>query len=75
MNEGEEAFLVALRDVVAVSGGVTALSRATGLIRVSFYRLLSGNGNPTLSSLNGIPRALGLEIRCRPSGKHAKNTA
>ena len=67
MQEGEAAFLLAVRDTVEAAGGVASLAKATGLNRVSLYRLLSGKGNPTLTSLNAIMDALGLSFGCRPA--------
>lgn len=67
LHEDEATFLLAVRDIVEAMGGVAALAKTTGLNRVSLYRLLSGQGNPTLSSLNAIMRALGFILQCRPA--------
>lgn len=73
MEEGGDAFLLAVRDVTEARGGMAFLAKQTGLHRVTLYRLLSRKGNPTLASLNLIMRALGLEIGCHPlpRGKRA----
>ena len=60
--ESNDAFLVGLRDIVAVRGGMTQLSEATGLAREALYRALSPGGNPRLSSLRLILAALGLQL-------------
>ena len=65
LQEGEAVFLLAVRDTVEAMGGMVALAKTTGLNRVSLYRLLSGQGNPTLTSLNAIMQALGLSLECR----------
>ena len=67
LAEGEDVFLLAMRDLVEARGGMTWLAKSTGLNRVTLYRLLSGRGNPTLASLSVIMRAVGLEIGCHPS--------
>lgn len=54
--------MVALRNVAESAGGMTWLARQTGLCRESLYRVLSENGNPRLSSLDAILRALGLRL-------------
>ncbi len=61
-----ELFLLALRNVADASGGLGAMSKATELNRQSLYRMLSDDGNPRLSSLVGILKALGLELAIRP---------
>ena len=61
-EEGPEVFLVALRDVVEVQGGVARAAELSKLNRENLYRLFSRNGNPRLSSLNSVLSALGLKI-------------
>ncbi len=45
IEEGEDVFLLALRDVVKAQGGVTALARLTKLNREHLYDMLSLKGN------------------------------
>jgi len=54
MNDSEEVFLLALRDVVEASGGMATIARKTDLNRENLYRSLSKRGNPKLSSLSAI---------------------
>ncbi|UCH28190.1 MAG: putative addiction module antidote protein [Myxococcales bacterium] len=61
-HESDEAFLLGLRHVVGARGGMSQLAAATGLSRESLYRTLSPNGNPQLSTLRLIVRALGLQL-------------
>jgi probable addiction module antidote protein len=62
LEQGEPEFLLALRDVVEAYGGVAELAKTSRLNRENLYRLLSKRGNPTLSSLNSILEALGIEL-------------
>ena len=62
LEEGDEVFLIGLRDVVDAHGGMAHLAEATGLNRETLYRTLSENGNPRLSSLGLIVEALGLRL-------------
>ena len=58
LNDSPEAFLIALRNV-AESRRMAAVAAEAGLSRESLYRTLSEEGNPTLSSLVGILKAVG----------------
>ena len=60
------AFLLALRDVAEVHGGITRLAEAAGLNRESLYRMLSEEGNPRVSSLTAVLRAFGLKLSIAP---------
>ena len=62
IEEGEAAFLLAIRDVVEAQGGVGSLSKTTALNREGLYDMLSEKGNPRLSSLSNVFKALGLQI-------------
>ena len=66
LEEGEDVFLLAVRDVVQAHGGMAALSQATKLNRENLYDMLSENGNPRLSSLATILDNLGLQISFTP---------
>lgn len=57
----QEVFLMALRDI-ADAKGMTRLSAKSHLNRVSLYRMLSGKGNPQLSSLAVILKNIGLRL-------------
>lgn len=62
IEEGEDAFLLAVRDVVEAQGGVGTLSKNTALNREGLYDMLSEKGNPRLSSLSTVFDALGLQL-------------
>lgn len=67
LEEGSvDQFLLALRHVADAHGGLGVLSDITHLNRQSMYRMLSESGNPTLSNLVTVLRALGLDIAFRP---------
>jgi probable addiction module antidote protein len=57
----QEVFLMALRDI-AEANGMARLSRKTHLNRENLYRMLSGKGNPQLSSLAAILESAGLRL-------------
>jgi len=71
-EEGEDVFLLALRDVAQAQGGMTALSEATSLNRENLYEMLSSHGNPRLSSITAILQTLGFEVRFAPKAPHTE---
>lgn len=66
LEEGEDVFLLGLRDVVQAHGGMTALSEMTKLNRENLYSMLSKEGNPRLSSITSILDTLGFKIEFSP---------
>lgn len=55
-------LLVALRRVAEARGGIAKVAKAAGVERESLYRALSSNGNPRLSTLAAVARAMGLKL-------------
>lgn len=66
LEDGEEVFLLAVRDVVEAYGGIGVLAKLTQLNRENLYAMLSATGNPRLSSLTTILDTLGFAISVRP---------
>lgn len=60
-EDGEELFLLALRDV-ARANGVGDIAEAASLGRESLYKALSKDGNPKLSTLRSVLKAMGLKL-------------
>ena len=60
-DEDSRVFLLALRDV-AEARGISWVATEADLNRESLYRMLSEDGNPRLSSLDALLRALGLRL-------------
>jgi len=56
------AFLLAMRNVIDAMGGMSDIARGTGLNRENLYRALSEKGNPELSSLEKLLKALGMRL-------------
>ena len=67
LEEDEESFLLALRDVAEAVGGVSAIAKHTKLNRESLYRTLSHKGNPELRSLRLILEKFGLRLSVAPA--------
>ena len=66
-DDAPELFLIALRNVAEARGGIAAIADATHLNRQTMYRTLSGEGNPTFSTLLTILRALGITLSFTPA--------
>lgn len=54
-------LLIALRHL-AHARGIAKVARATGIKQESLYRALSAHGDPRLSTLIAITRAIGLKL-------------
>jgi probable addiction module antidote protein len=54
-------LLVALRHL-AQAQGIAKVAKAAGVERESLYRALSANGNPRLSTLVAVTKAIGLKL-------------
>lgn len=61
-EKDNEAFLIALKDVVEAHGGVGNLADQVGIKRPSLYKILSKAGNPTLETMQEILKPLGLRV-------------
>ena len=64
-DKDESVFLLALRDVAQVHGGISQLAKKTHLNREHLFRMLSKAGNPQLHSLRQIVDAIGLRFTLR----------
>jgi len=57
-----EQLLIALRNVAEAHGGLGVIAGITNLNRQSIYKILSPDGNPTLTTLLALLRPLGLKL-------------
>ena len=64
-------FLLAIRNVAEAHGGVGVLANITDLNRQNMYKMLSEEGNPTLTSLLSVLRAVGITIKFTSDEKEA----
>jgi len=63
LEEGDEpsVLLIALRQL-AQAQGIAKVAKAAGVERESLYRALSERGNPRLSTLVAVTKAIGLRL-------------
>lgn len=66
LEEGQDVFLLAVRDVAQALGSITGLAKATDLNRENLYDMFSKDGNPRLSSLLPVIKKLGFEVKFTP---------
>lgn len=70
--EGDsQAFLMALKDVVEVHGGLSELARKTKLNRPNLHKMLSGKGSPKLETVIKVLDATGFTLNVKPHRKRA----
>lgn len=63
LADGEPGeLLIALRQMAKAFGGVTAIAEKANLNPTQLYRTLSEQGNPSLTSLTAILKAMGLRL-------------
>ena len=57
-----QVLLIALRHLAEAQGGLGKMAKAAGMKRESLYRALSKRGNPRLSTLVAVTRAMGMKL-------------
>ena len=62
MDEDPALLPAALREVARISGGMTELSRRTGLTREALYRSLTEESDPRYSTICRVIAAYGFEL-------------
>ncbi len=61
-TEEPKVLLIALRQLAEARGGIAKIAKAAGIERESLYRALSAKGNPRLSTLVPVMKAMGLKL-------------
>ena len=64
MEETDEpgVLLIALRQIAEARGGMAKIAKDAGIKRESLYRALSKRGNPRLTTLLAVIRAMGMTL-------------
>ncbi|CAN1566684.1 COG3636 Predicted transcriptional regulator [Burkholderiaceae bacterium] len=64
LEDGDQAeLLIVLRQLTQAYGGIQAVAEQAQLNPTQLYRTLSPKGNPALSSLTAILKAMGLRLK------------
>jgi len=59
---GDASYVAHALGVIARARGMTEIARAAGITREALYRSLSEDGDPRLTTLLGVMRALGVRL-------------
>jgi probable addiction module antidote protein len=62
LTDDAEDFLLLLRKLTKVQGGMSALSNRVSINRQNLYRTFASTGNPKFKSLAAILRGLGYKL-------------
>jgi probable addiction module antidote protein len=62
-EDGDSALIATALGDVARAQGMTQLASRAGVTREALYKALSPTGDPRLSTLVGVMKALGIKIR------------
>ena len=67
-SDEPQVLLVVLRQVAEAKGGIAKIAKSVGVERESLYRALSARGNPRLSTLTAVMKAVGLKLTVESAG-------
>ena len=65
-ESGNAAYIANALGVVARARGMSAVAKEAGVTREALYRALSESGDPKLSTLLGVAKALGVKLSAKP---------
>jgi len=66
-EDGDPAIIKKALGEVARARGMTAIAREAGVTREALYKALSEDGDPRLSTLMGVMKALGVKLNAVPA--------
>lgn len=64
---GDVAYIANALGVIARAKGMTEIAREAGVTREALYKALSPAGDPKLSTLLGVMKALGVRLSASPA--------
>jgi probable addiction module antidote protein len=62
---GDASYIANALGLIARSRGMTEVAREAGVTREALYKSLSQDGDPRLTTLLGVARALGMKLTAR----------
>jgi probable addiction module antidote protein len=63
---GDPEYVAHILGVIARARGMTSIAKEAGVTREALYKALSEEGDPKLSTLLGVAKALGLKLTAEP---------
>lgn len=66
-ESGDPAYIANALGIVARARGMSTIAREAGVTREALYKALSPTGDPRLSTLLGVVRALGVTLKAEPA--------
>ena len=64
-ESGDAGYITHALGVVARARGMTSIAKEAGVTREALYRSLSESGDPRLSTLIGVMKALGMQLSAK----------
>lgn len=64
-DDGDPSLIATALGDIARAKGMTQLASEAGVTREALYKALSPNGDPRLSTLLGVMKALGIKLKPR----------
>ena len=64
---GDPSYIANALGIVARARGMTAVAKEAGVTREALYKALRPDGDPRLSTLLGVTKALGMKISAEPA--------
>ncbi len=66
LQSGDPGHIADTLGIIARARGMTEVANKAGVTREALYKALSLKGDPKLSTLQGVLKALGLKMRLEP---------
>lgn len=66
-DSGDASYIAHAPGIVARARGMTGVAKDAGVTREALYKALSDKGDPRLSTLLGVLKALGLRLSAKPA--------
>ncbi len=64
-ESGEPGYIAHALGIIARARGMTEVARQAGVTRMALYKALTPEGDPKLSTLLGVAKALGIQITAK----------
>lgn len=71
-ESGDAGYIAHALGVVARARGMSHVAREAGVTREALYKALSDDGDPKLSTLLGVTKALGVKLKAMPAPGSSK---